>query len=219
MSLATDSPIKPRFRGVSHAVAFFLALFAGIALVIAARGPTAKIACGLYAASLCALLGVSALYHLITWSTPAARQRMRRLDHSVIFVLIAGTYTPLAFTLDPESTFRMLAVAWTGAALGVLKALFWVHGPKWIVAGLAVAVGWLAVFYAMPLLGTIGLGPVLWMGAGGVLYSVGALVYAVKRPDPWPATFGYHEVFHGLVIAAAVCHFIAVSSSLGVMRG
>lgn len=213
----TELPTKPRLRGKSHGVAFFVALLAGIALVAAAEGQTAKIACAVYAASLCLLLGVSALYHLVNWTAPAARQRMRRLDHSAIFVLIAGTYTPLAFTLDPDSTFRMLAVAWTGAALGVLKALFWVHGPKWIVAVLAVAVGWLAVFYAVPLLGTIGLGPVLWMGLGGVLYSLGALVYALKRPDPWPSTFGYHEVFHALVIAAAICHFIAVSSSLGVM--
>ncbi len=217
-SLASpDAPLKPKLRGWSHAVAVFVALFSGIALVWAAQGPTAKIACGVYAASLCLLLGVSALYHRVTWSTPAARQRMRRLDHSAIFVLIAGTYTPLAFTLDPQSTFRMLAVAWTGAALGVLKALFWVHGPKWIVAVLAVSVGWLAIFYAAPLLHTIGLASVLWMGLGGVLYSLGALVYAVKRPDPWPMVFGYHEVFHALVIAAAVCHFIAVSRSLGAM--
>lgn len=213
----TDAPLKPKLRGVSHAVAFFLALISGAVLVAAANGSMAKVACAVYAASLCTLLGVSSLYHLVTWS-PASRQRMRRLDHSAIFVLIAGTYTPLAFTLDAESTFRMLAVAWTGAALGVLKALFWVHGPKWITAVLAVAVGWLAVFYAMPLLASIGLAAVLWMGAGGVLYSLGALVYAVKRPDPWPAVFGYHEVFHALVIAAAVCHFIAVSSSLKAMR-
>ena len=156
------NPIKPKLRGVSHALFFFIAVVAGIVLVLSAPGPTVRIACAVYAASLCSLLGVSALYHLITWSTPEARQRMRRLDHSVIFVLIAGTYTPLAFTLDPESTFRMLAVAWTGALLGILKALFWVHGPKWIVAVLAVGVGWLAVFYAAPLLKTIGLGPVLW---------------------------------------------------------
>ena len=213
-----EAPIKPKLRGVSHAFAFFIALISGAVLVASAHGSTAKLACAVYAASLCMLLGVSALYHLVTWSTPAARQRMRRLDHSAIFVLIAGTYTPLAFTLDPESTFRMLAVAWTGAALGVLKALFWVQGPKWIVAVLAVAVGWLAVFYAVPLFHTIGLASVLWMAAGGVLYSLGALVYAVKRPDPWPTTFGYHEVFHALVIAAAICHFIAVSSSLGAMR-
>jgi len=217
-SALADAPSKPKLRGVSHGVTVFLALIAGIVLVVFAHGPTAKLACAVYAASLCMLLGVSALYHLVTWRTPAARQRMRRLDHSAIFVLIAGTYTPLAFTLEPESTFRMLAVAWTGAALGVLQSLFWVQAPKWIVAVLAVAVGWLAVFYAMPLLATIGLGPVLWMAAGGVIYSLGAVVYAVKRPDPWPAVFGYHEVFHALVITAAICHFIAVSSSLDVMR-
>lgn len=217
MTAAADAPVKPKLRGVSHALFFFIAVGAGAVLVSMAPGPTARLACAVYAASLATLLGVSSLYHLVTWSA-AARQRMRRLDHSAIFVLIAGTYTPLAITLDAQSSFRMLAVAWTGAALGVLKALFWVHGPKWIVAVLAVAVGWLAVFYATDLLATIGVAAVLWMGVGGVLYSVGAAVYALKRPDPWPAVFGYHEVFHAFVIAAAIAHFIAVSSSLAAMR-
>lgn len=211
-----EAPIKPRLRGVSHGVAFFLAALAGIALVVAATGSTAKLACALYSASLCNLLGTSALYHLITWK-PQARQRMRRLDHSAIFVLIAGTYTPLAITLDPQSAFRMLAVAWTCAALGVLKALLWVHGPKWIVALLAVGAGWVSVLYFGALTHTIGLIPVVLMVVGGVVYSLGALVYALKRPVLWAATFGYHELFHALVIAAAVIHFVAVSSSLGAM--
>lgn len=210
------APVKPRLRGKSHAVSFFIAAAAGAVLVNAAPHQTAKLACAVYAASLCLLLGVSALYHLVTWA-PEPRQRMRRLDHSAIFVLIAGTYTPFAFTLDASSARWMLGIAWTGAALGIFKALLWVHAPKWIVAVLAVAVGWLAPFFAMPIYRVAGFAPVLLLGIGGVVYSLGALVYAVKRPDPWPTVFGYHEVFHALVLAAALVHFVSVVLALPVM--
>ena len=208
--------VKPLLRGVLHAVAFFFALIAGVLLVLAATGMRAKVACGVYALTLATLLGVSALYHRINWS-PAARQRMRRLDHSAIFLLIAGTYTPLALALEPKDQQRMLIVAWAGAVLGVGRALFWVSAPKWMVAVLAVALGWLAAFYAAPLGAVAGWAVVIWMGVGGVLYSLGALIYALKRPDPWPTVFGYHELFHSLVIAAAVAHYIAISSALGVI--
>lgn len=210
------APVKPKLRGVSHGVAFFLALLSGAFLVSEASGQTAKLACAVYAASLCMLLGTSALYHLVTWQ-PEARQRMRRLDHSAIFVLIAGTYTPFAFTLDASSARWMLGIAWTGAGLGIVKALVWVQAPKWIVAVLAVAIGWLAPFFAKPIFAVAGVPPVVLLGIGGVVYSLGALVYARKRPDPWPLVFGYHEVFHALVIAAAVVHFFAVRSALPAM--
>jgi hemolysin III len=190
-----------------------------VALVVVAPGATVKTACAVYAASLCMLLGTSAVYHLVTWKKGAVRQRMKQLDHSAIFVLIAGTYTPMALTLDSQSAFRMLAVAWAGAALGISKALFWVHGPRWIVAALAVAVGWLAVLYGGQLMQALGGARMAWLGLGGIFYSVGALIYALKRPDPWPSVFGYHEVFHMLVVAGAVCHFAVISQSLETIRG
>lgn len=210
--------VKPRLRGVSHQVAFFVALVAGGALVAAATGTAAKLGCAVYAVSLANLLGTSALYHRPTWSV-RARARMRRLDHSAIFVLIAGTYTPLALTLPAETARMMLGVAWVGAAIGVARALFWINAPKWVVAVLALTMGWLALLY-LPTIGRVAGAPVLWwMGAGGVLYSLGALAYAFRRPDPWPRVFGYHEVFHALVIAAAVCHFVAIVIALPAIRG
>lgn len=218
-STITSPPLldKPLLRGVSHQIFFFVSLLAGALLVLAAPNPDARVGCAVYAASLAMLLGTSALYHRPTWSL-RARARMRRLDHSAIFVLIAGTYTPLALTLPPETTKVMLTVAWVGAAIGVARALFWINAPKWLVAVLALAMGWLALLY-LPTIGRVAGTPVLaWMGAGGVLYSLGALTYALKRPDPWPRVFGYHEVFHAFVVAAAVCHFVAVALALPAMR-
>lgn len=216
----TSAPLplsKPLLRGVSHQVFFFVSLVAGAVLVLAAPNPDARVGCAIYAASLAMLLGTSALYHRPTWSL-RARARMRRLDHSAIFVLIAGTYTPLALTLPPDTARVMLTVAWVGAAIGVARALFWINAPKWLVAVLALAMGWLALLY-LPTVGRVAGTPVLvWMGAGGVLYSLGALTYALKRPDPWPRVFGYHEVFHAFVVAAAVCHFVAVVLALPAMR-
>ena len=204
---------KPRLRGVFHQVGFFAALLAAGILVGHASAFGARVACAVYGVSLAMLLGVSALYHRVNWSV-AARQRMRRLDHSAIFVLIAGTYTPLALALDPAEGARMLTIAWAGATLGVLRAVAWVSAPKWLVAVLAVAMGWLAVFYTAPLQRASSTAVVVWMGIGGVLYSLGALIYALKRPDPWPRTLGYHELFHALVIAAAAAHYVAISSAL-----
>ncbi len=216
----TSAPLpltKPLLRGVSHLIFFFVSLVAGVLLVVAAPNAAARVGCAIYAASLAMLLGTSALYHRPTWSL-RARARMRRLDHSAIFVLIAGTYTPLALTLPPETVRVMLTVAWVGAALGVARALFWINAPKWLVAVLALAMGWLALLY-LPTIGRIaGTSVLALMGAGGVLYSLGALTYALKRPDPWPRVFGYHEVFHAFVVAAAVCHFVAVVLALPAMR-
>lgn len=217
MSTLTAPLPKPVLRGVSHQIFFFVALVAGAGLVLAANGTAAKLGCGIYATSLATLLGVSALYHRPTWSL-RARARMRRLDHSAIFLLIAGTYTPMALTLPEPMAKTMLLVAWAGGLLGVLRALFWVHAPKWLVAVLALAMGWVALLY-LPTVGRLAGTPVLlWMGLGGVLYSLGALTYAFRRPDPWPRWFGYHEVFHAFVVAAAVCHFVAVVLALPAMR-
>ncbi|MDX2014818.1 MAG: hemolysin III family protein [Myxococcaceae bacterium] len=210
-------PPKPLLRGVFHQIGFFVAVVAGAVLVLEAPSPSVKLACAAYAASLALLLGTSALYHRPTWS-PRARARMRRADHSAIFVLIAGTYTPMAMTLPADQARTMLTVAWVGALVGVLRAIFWVNAPKWFVAVLALTMGWIALLYLPTIGGITGPGVLVWMALGGVLYSVGAVIYAVRRPNPWPKTFGYHEIFHALIIVAAVCHFVSVVKALPFMR-
>ena len=211
--LLEHARVKPLLRGVSHQIAFAITLLAGAILVLRAPNATARISTAIYIASVATLFGISALYHRPTWSV-IARARMRRLDHSAIFILIAGTYTPMALTLPAASANRMLTVAWIGATLGILRALFWVKAPKWLVAALALAMGWLAILYFPAIRDVTSTWVVIWMVAGGVAYSIGAVIYAVRRPDPWPRTFGYHEIFHALVIAGAACHFAAVVTAL-----
>jgi hemolysin III len=208
---APDLPeiLKPRMRGVLHAYAFFAALGAGTMLVVAADGGRARLAAAVYAFGLAGLLGTSALYHRVTWA-PRARLWMRRLDHSMIFVLIAGTATPVALLVlgDPLRTI-LLATMWGGAGGGVMLSLLWPMAPKWVNAVLYAGVGWSGLI-ALPNLAAHHLLALVLIGVGGLLYSVGAVVYATERPDPWPGTFGYHEVFHALVTLAAALHFVAV---------
>lgn len=209
--VAVSGSERPRLRGVSHQLAAMVWPVLGAALVLDAEGGRAMAAKAVYAVSATALFAVSALYHRVTWA-PAARQRMRRLDHSAIFVLIAGTYTPLCMlALDPADAVLPLAVVWVGAGLGVVKALVWVGGPKWVTAALAVVVGWAPWVEGAALYAGLGAAGVGWVVAGGVLYTGGALVYARRWPDPWPRTFGYHEVFHAMVVAAALCHLVVVA--------
>jgi hemolysin III len=160
---------------------------------------------------------VSALYHRVTWSPPA-RAVMRRLDHAAIFLLIAGTYTPFCLLLGTREGSVMLVAAWVGAGLGIAQSLFWNSAPKVLVAGLCVGLGWMVVVVAGPLVAAVGRGGLALLAAGGLLYSAGAAVYAVRRPDPAPATFGYHEIFHALVIAAAACHFVVVARAVTALR-
>ena len=204
--------LKPRLRGVSHQWAFLASVPLGLALVIVAGDARARIALTTYAVSLAALFGVSALYHRIDWRSVAARGRIRRLDHSMIFVLIAGSYTPFAVLVlhGPLAT-AILIAAWTGAILGVAFSLLWGNPPTWLRAALCVALGWIAVA-ALPQLGAaIGIVGLTLLGLGGVLYTVGGVVYALRRPDPAPAVFGYHEVFHVLVIAAAALQYAVIA--------
>jgi len=202
--------VKPRLRGVLHQYAFFVSLGSGTLLVVLAAGSRASVAAAVYAASVSALFGVSALYHRVTWTAPA-RRRMRRLDHAMIFLLIAGTYTPVGLlVLQGTLATVVLAVVWGGALAGIVLELAWTGAPRWLGGAVYLALGWVAIV-AMPQLFTrLGVAGGLLIVAGGLVYSAGAAVYAMRRPDPVPAVFGYHEVFHVLVIAAVACHFAAI---------
>jgi len=203
--------VKPRLRGVSHQYAFFVALAAGAALVVLARGGQARVAVAVYALSLCAMFGASALYHRIDWP-PRPRKWLRRLDHSMIFVLVAGTYTPFAvLVLAPALGWTLLGIVWGGALAGIVLSLVWVDAPRWLSAAVYVALGWVAIIGLPQLWDRAGAMAVALLATGGVLYTVGAVIYARRRPDPVPRVFGYHEVFHVLVIAAAAVHFAAVA--------
>jgi hemolysin III len=203
---------KPRLRGVSHQWAFFVSVLTGTALVVTAPGGRATLAAAIYAVSVAGLFGASALYHRITWASAAARRWMRRLDHSMIFVLIAGTYTPFALLAlhGPLATAILVAV-WAGAAAGVLMKLVWIEAPKWLVAATYVILGWVAVAAFPQLATSLGITGMTMVAAGGVLYTAGAVIYALRRPDPVPAVFGYHEVFHVLVILAAALQYAVVA--------
>jgi hemolysin III len=202
---------RPRFRGVSHQWAFFCSLVTGSVLVVAAPAGRPTLASAIYAASVAALFGTSALYHRVTWSTASARRWMRRLDHSMIFLLIAGTYTPFALlVLEGTLATVILIVVWAGALGGIVLKLVWIDAPKSVVALLYVALGWVAVAAFPDLIDGLGVTSTVLVVAGGLLYTAGAAVYAFRRPDPVPAVFGYHEIFHALVIAAAALQYAVV---------
>ncbi|HEX5745867.1 MAG TPA: hemolysin III family protein [Archangium sp.] len=210
MSVAEAVSEKPRMRGVLHQFAAAVALGAGLVLISMAPGARAATAAAVFALSLVTLFTVSATYHRVTWSVPA-RAWMRRMDHASIFILIAGTYTPVALIGLPEASGNsLLRAIWAGALLGVLQSLFWVDAPKVITAALAVGVGWTLVPYMGEAYRSLGVTQLALILAGGVAYTAGALAYASKRPNPRPGVFGYHEVFHALTIVGAVLHFIAV---------
>jgi hemolysin III len=204
--------VKPRLRGVSHEWAFFVSLVLGAALIVAAKTPKATLAVAIYAVSLSALLGTSALYHRVNWKRPEVRRWMRRLDHSMIFFLIAGTYTPFALlVLNGPLADAVLAVVWVGALIGAIVEMIWIEHPKWVAALVYMSLGWVAVIAFPGLWQEMGVEGTLLVAAGGLLYTVGAVVYATQRPNPNPRVFGYHEIFHALVIAAAAAHFAAVA--------
>jgi hemolysin III len=209
----TDAALpKPRLRGVSHQWAFYFSLLAGLVLVIAAPGGRATLAAAIYAVSVAALFGTSALYHRVTWASQNARRWMRRLDHSMIFLLIAGTYTPFALlVLDGTLAIVILAVVWGGALGGIVLKLVWIDAPKPLVAVLYVMLGWVAVAAFPDLLDGLGVTSAAMVAGGGILYTAGAVVYALRRPDPVPTVFGYHEIFHALVIAAAALQYAVIA--------
>lgn len=205
-----DLLTKPKLRGVLHQWGAVCAAGAGLVLVAMAPRGRPTLAAAIYGLSLFTLFLISALYHRITW-TPVARARMRRLDHASIFLLIAGTYTPMAMVgLPPEVGDTLLLWIWAGAFLGIAQSVFWVSAPKAVSAALAVAVGWTLVPYFNEALAALGALTMTLVLLGGVAYTLGALAYALKRPNPRPGVFGYHEVFHFLTLVAAVLHFAAV---------
>jgi hemolysin III len=211
---ATADPeirIRPRLRGVLHQYAFFASLASGTVLVLLAATIRASVAVAIYAASVSALFGVSALYHRITWTAPA-RRRMRRLDHSMIFLLIAGTYTPVGLlVLEGTLATVVLSLVWGGAVAGIVLELAWTTAPRWLGGTVYLALGWVAVVAMPQLFARLGVAGGLLIVAGGLVYSAGAAIYALRRPDPVPLVFGYHEVFHLLVIAGVAAHFLAIS--------
>ncbi|HUR17772.1 MAG TPA: hemolysin III family protein [Acidimicrobiales bacterium] len=208
----TDHPLPPLLRGWVHLVFFFLSLPAAVAVVTSAGSPRARAGAVVYATGLCALFGVSATYHRLRWS-PAARRRMRRMDHATIFVMIAGSYTPLCLlVLRGDTANVILTVAWMGAVVGVILASTGIAERS--VFGLAcyIALGWVMVGALPQLLHRLSAVQMLLIVVGGVLYTAGAIILGTRRPDPFPRVFGYHEVWHVMVAAAAVCHYVTIFS-------
>ena len=203
--------MKPRLRGVFHQYAFYVALVAGAVIVALSDSGREFVATWIYAVALAAMFGVSALYHRVDWRSPQLRAWMRRLDHSTILLLIAGTYTPFALlAFDGRLADAILIVVWAGAGAGLVLNLAWVDAPKWLTALVFVALGWVGVV-AVPEMLDLGVAPAVLVFVGGGLYTLGALTYALRRPNPVPHVFGYHEIFHVLVIAAATAHFVAIA--------
>jgi hemolysin III len=205
-------PVKPRLRGVFHQWAFCVAIAAGVVLIAFSDGWLPRFAAWVYATALVAMFGASALYHRYPFKTAARRVWARRLDHSTIFLFIAGTYTPFALlAFDGTISWVVLATVWFGVALGLILNFVWLDAPRWVSALAYLSVGWVGVITIPQLFSGVGVpGSVLVM-IGGALYTLGAVVYAVHWPNPFPATFGFHEIFHVLVVAAAATQFVAVS--------
>ena len=206
--------LKPHLRGWIHAGTFPLALAAGIVLVCLAPTGTARLGAAVFALTAVLLFGTSAVYHRGTWS-PKVQGLLKRMDHSNIFLIIAGTYTPFALLLlPPEQSRTLLVIVWGGALAGVLFRVLWVGAPRWLYTPVYVALGWVAVFYFGPLLQHGGAVVMTLIAVGGLLYTLGAVVYGTKRPNPSPRWFGFHEVFHVFTVAAFVVHYVAASMAV-----
>jgi hemolysin III len=208
---------KPRMRGWLHTYAFFVALVCGVVLCsIAATRPgwAPLVGCLIYSLTVCGLFGTSALYHRRVWSERGF-QIMRRMDHSMIFVFIAGTYTPFCvLLLDRRMATLMLSLVWGGALAGVALKMVWPHAPRWVSAPLYLALGWVSLVMLPEILREGGVTALVLLAVGGAIYSVGAIFYALRRPNPWPTVFGHHEFFHACTLVAAICHHIAIYFAL-----
>jgi hemolysin III len=201
----------PRLRGVLHQWALLAAVPAGIVLVSVADGTRARLATAVYAIALAAMLGASALYHRVSWKTARRRAWARRLDHAMIFVFIAGTYTPFALlAFHGWLPAVVLVSVWTGAVLGLVVNVAWIDAPRWVIAPAYLLVAWVGVIAAPELLSGAGVAGTVLLAVGGALYTLGALTYATRWPNPFPRTFGFHEVFHLLVTIAVTMQLVAV---------
>jgi hemolysin III len=206
-----QTPGKPRLRGVLHQIAFFAALAVAPLLIVGADGDRGRFAAAVFAGSVVACFGASALYHRVTW-TPRARLWMRRVDHAGVYLLIAGTYTPVSlFALYGNWQLVVLTVVWAGAVAAIILKFAWVAAPKWLAAAIGLALGWVAVVALPQLVSHLDPVAVALLVAGGLIYTAGAVVYARRRPDPVPEVFGYHELFHALTILAVTCQYVAIA--------
>ena len=206
---AALTAVKPKLRGWIHAGTFPLALAAGIVLIVLAPMTAPKVSVTIFAISSWLLFGTSATYHLGNWS-PGTTAALRRWDHSNIFLIIAGSYTPLAVLLLEKPTAKvLLIIVWTGAILGLTARILWLSAPRWLYVPIYIALGWVAVWF-LPSFGRVNLA-VMWLViAGGIAYTLGAVVYGLKRPNPSPKWFGFHEIFHSLTVVGFACHFTAI---------
>jgi hemolysin III len=217
-TLAAPEPPKPLWRGRLHQIAFFCSLPLGVALVALARGATAKVGALVYALTLAGMFGVSAAYHRRTWA-PRALTRMKRLDHSMIYLLIAGTYTPLALlVLHGPWRFALLGAVWAGALFGIALKVIRIDRFQALGGTLYILLGWLAVVAAPQFVRRLPVSALTLILVGGVLYTVGALVLNRKRPNPNPRVFGYHEVWHSFMVSGSLCHYLAILLVLLTLR-
>ena len=202
--------VKPKLRGVFHEVAFYAAAAVGVILIVTAEPGRARTAGAIFASCVAFCFGASAIYHRPTWQ-PRARSWFARLDHAGVYLLIAGTYAPFGLIVMSKGwAVPVLAVVWGGALLAIMLKLFWVQAPKWLSAAIGLSLGWVAAAAFSQLL-KLPMTALLLVATGGLLYTAGAIVYARRRPNPYPAVFGYHELFHVLTIAAAACQYVAVA--------
>ncbi|MQY28505.1 hypothetical protein NRB56_40890 [Nocardia sp. RB56] len=210
---AVEAVVRPLMRGWIHTYAVGFAAVAGAVLVsvAATRSALAGWSTLVYAVTVCGVFGVSATYHRVTWRSDRTRMRMKRADHSMIFLFIAGSYTPFALLgLPRRAGVTLLTVVWIGAAAGVALKLLWPTAPRWVGVPLYLLLGWAIVPVAATLTHRVGVTPMVLLLVGGIAYSVGAILYAAKWPDPWPRVFGHHEFFHAATVLAAICHYVAV---------
>ena len=211
ISAMEKTELVPVLRGVSHQWAFWLALAATVSLVALSPAGVARVAALVYGAGLCAMLAASALYHRYTCG-PRLRSVLCRIDHGAIYVFVAASYTPVGLlVLDGALRWIVLGAVWAGGLAGVALSVAWITAPRVLSALTYVVLGWTAVIALPQLVSALHVAPLVLFAAGGLLYTAGAVVYALRRPDPWPRTFGFHEIFHALVVAAAVTHFVAIA--------